>query len=101
MKEMKKIEVIPIGTRVVFYLGVKSKKIPEGKIGTIKGYKYLTYINKKSNEKEYTILYNIEFPNGLTHRIQARCIMRLADWENPSVRESKLKEVEISDERKN
>ena len=86
--------MIPVGEKVVFYLGVKSKKIPEGKIGTIKGYKYLTYINKKSNEKEYTILYNVEFPNGLTHRTQARCIMRLSDWENPSCREAMLKENE-------
>lgn len=84
--------MIPIGEKVVFYHGVKSKKIPEGKIGTIKGYRYLTYMNTKSGEKEYTVLYDIQLPNGKIHRTQARCIMRLADWENPSCRDAMLKE---------
>jgi hypothetical protein len=88
------IKIIPIGSKVVFYHGVKSKKIPEGRIGIIKGYKYLSYLNNKSGEKEYTILYDVELPNGKVHRTQARCIMRLSDWDNPSVREAMLKEKE-------
>ena len=91
------LKIIPVGEKVVFHSGVKSKKIPEGKIGTIKGYKYLTYKNNKTNEKEYTILYDVELPDGKVHRTQARCIMRLSDWDNPSVREAKLKEVEVEE----
>lgn len=91
---MNEIKVIPVGEKVVFYSGVKSKKIPEGKIGIVKGYKHIAYMNNKSGEKEFTILYDIELLNGKVHRTQARCIMRLSDWENPSCREAMLKEKE-------
>lgn len=91
------LKIIPVGEKVVFHSGVKSKKIPKGKIGIVKCYKYIAYINNKSTEKEFTILYDIELPNGQVHRTQARCIMRLSDWDNPSVREAKLKEVEIEE----
>lgn len=88
---MNEIKVIPVGEKVVFYSGVKSKKIPEGKIGIVKGYKHIAYMNNKSGEKEFAILYDIELPNGKVHRTQARCIIPLKEWNNPSVRDSKPK----------
>jgi hypothetical protein len=94
LKTIHDIKLIPVGEKVVFFHGIKSKKIPEGKIGIVTNYKYLAYLNKKTNEKEYTVLYNIKLPNGSIHRTQARCIMLLADWENPSCREAMLKEKE-------
>lgn len=97
MKAIKEIELIPIGTRVVFFRGVKSRKIPEGKIGIVENYKYIHYLNKKSGEREYAVLYDVRLPNGKIHRTQARCIMPLADWENPSVREAMKKEKNKSD----
>ena len=89
MKRKTDIEVIPIGTKVVFYHGVKSKKIPEGKIGIIKGFRYVYYMNNKSGEKEYSILYDVELPSGKVHRTQGRCIKPLEEWENPSCRDCK------------
>jgi hypothetical protein len=93
LKTLHNIKLIPIGEKVVFFKGVKSKKIPIGKIGIVQNYKYLSYVNKR-NEKEYTVLYDIKLPNGQIHRTQERCIMRLSDWENPSCREAMLKEKE-------
>jgi len=94
LKDIHEIQPIPIGEKVVFFHGVKSKKIPEGKIGIVESYKYIHYVNQKSGEREYGILYDIRLPNGKIHRTQARCIMLLKDWENPSCREAMLKEKE-------
>jgi hypothetical protein len=91
LQDIHEIQLIPIGEKVVFFRGVKSRKIPEGKIGIVENYKYIAYLNKKSGEREYAVLYDVRLPNGKIHRTQARCIMPLADWENPSVREAMLK----------
>jgi hypothetical protein len=97
---MNEIKVIPVGEKVVFYSGVKSKKIPEGKIGIVKGYKHIAYMNNKSGEKEFTILYDIELLNGKVHRTQARMIIPLKEWDNPSIREKFIKEFSHHNEDK-
>jgi hypothetical protein len=89
------IKVIPVGETVVFFHGVKSKKIPEGKIGTIINFKFIKYLNSRTQEMEYAVLYDVRLPDGKVHRTQARCIMRLADWENPSVRKAMLAETSV------
>lgn len=100
MRLADNIKLIPIGEKVVFYHGVKSKKIPEGKIGTVKGYKYLTYMNQRSGEREQTVLYDIELANGKVHRTQARMIISLKEWDNPSIREKFIKEFSDRNEDK-